>query len=126
MNTNIRKDSKVSAHTKNNVLILGVVSSVHGSHITVTTTGGTDREVLKATATKLSAMEFKTMVLEASQPVKKVIDPVKTSKKVVAIEIFNANLGAKRKEVISQFMKNGMSVHCASTYFQNIKSGKWV
>ncbi len=141
MNTSIRKDSKVSAHTSNNVLVLGVVQGVNGDKLLIETTAGTPIEVLKVSATKLSAADFKTMVAEASQPkaevkavkaeikaeIKKQVkkEVAKINKKVLALEIFAKHKGAKRKIVIAEFKLNGMSAACASTYFQNIKSGAW-
>jgi len=150
MNTLIRKDSKVSAHTINNVVILGTVKSVAGTQMLVETPAGVSHTVLKVSATKLSAAEFKVLVTEASQPkveakpevtveapvdVKKEIkkqvkkevakEVAKVNKKALALEIFNKHKGAKRKVVIAEFKENGMSAACASTYYQNIKSGAW-
>lgn len=52
------------------------------------------------------------------------------SKKSLAIEIYNemnANGPAKRKDVIDRFISEvGLSKPGSSTYYQNIKSGKWV
>lgn len=125
---NIRKDSKVIAHTGNNVAIIGTVTSVHGENITVETPAGETHDVLKTTATKVSAAKFKTLVLEASQPKVEVTTPVvaKVNKKADARKIFNKLNGKKRKEVITAFMGTvGLSAAGASTYYQNFKSGVW-
>lgn len=138
---NIRKDSKVTANTANNVAIIGTVVSVHGESITVKTPAGETHDVLKTTATKVSAADFKTMVLEATQPkvevkttkkvAKTATEPAdkteaKVNKKADARKIFNKLNGKKRKEVIKAFTEEvGLSAAGASTYYQNFKSGTW-
>lgn len=47
------------------------------------------------------------------------------SKKVQAITIFTDMVGSTRGDIIAQFQLVGMSKACASTYYQNIKSGAW-
>jgi hypothetical protein len=129
MNTNIRKDSKVTGHTSSNVLVLGTVVSVDGPTANVLTSAGNVVEVSRASATKLSSAEFKLAVLEATQPTKpsfKVNNTMNKNKKAESRIIFNLNNGQKRKVVIAEFMSNlYMSQACASTYYQNFKSGKW-
>ena len=138
---NIRKSNKVSAHTVNNVAIIGTVTSVHGEFITIETPAGETHDVLKATSNKLSAAEFKTQVLEATQPkvevkaAKKTAKPAKkavaktetkVNKKADARAIFVKLAGKKGKEVITAFVDTvGLSAAGASTYYQNFKSGTW-
>lgn len=135
---NIRKDNKVSAHTANNVVVIGTVTSVHGESITIKTPAGETHDVLKVGATKVSAAEFKTLVLEASQPKVEVkvetkpakkVEPTtstKVNKKAEARKIFTKLLGKKRKEVIAAFISEvGLSSAGSSTYYQNFKSGTW-
>lgn len=126
--SNIRKDSKVTARTGNNVVVLGTVISVKGPHLIVVTSKGTEHDVLKETATKVSAADFKVMVAEESQPkvAYKVNETKVTNKKAAARSIFIANVGKKRKEIIAAFVAGtGMSTNCGSTYYQNFNSGKW-
>lgn len=133
---NIRKDSKVTAHTVNNVAIIGVVTSVRGEYITLETPAGETHDVAKVNATKVSAAEFKALVLEASQPkvevkAKPTTKPAaskeaKVNKKADARAIFVKMAGQKRKEVITAFVDTvGLSTAGASTYYQNFKSGTW-
>jgi len=138
---NIRKSNKVSAHTNNNVVVLGTVISVHGDSLSIVTPAGVEHDVLKASATKLSAGEFKARVLEATQPKvevkaaktakKTATKPVaktetKVNKKADARAIFVKLVGKKRKEVITAFVDTvGLSAAGASTYYQNFKSGVW-
>lgn len=150
MNTSIRKDSKVTAHTNNNVVVIGTVTSAKGDKLSIVTPSGVTHTVPKSSATKLSAAEFKLVVLEATQPkveaktepkvdikaevkaevkkqVKKEVkkEVAKVNKKAVALSIFADNTGEKRKVIIALFKLQGMSQACASTYYQNIKSGTW-
>ncbi len=128
-NMNVRKDSKVTGHTSSNVLVLGTVVSVSGDTAEVLTTSGNVVVIDRASATKLSAAEFKLAVLEATQPVKpsfKVNVTKATNKKSAARVIYNLNNGQKRKVVITKFQEEtGMSAAAASTYYQNFKSGFW-
>lgn len=79
--------------------------------------------------------KLKTAIL-AEKPIETVIDvkpkntpsvksPTGTSKKAQAIMIYNNMITCTRKEVINQYMLTGMSKACASTYYQNVKSGTW-
>lgn len=48
------------------------------------------------------------------------------SKKAMAVELFNKNVGSARKDVIALFISElNMSKLGAATYYQNIKSGQW-
>lgn len=128
----IRKDSKVTGHTTtSNVLVLGTVVSVNGNVAEVLTSSGNTVTIDRASATKLTATEFRLAVKEATQPVVakpsfKVNVTKAVNKKAAARVIFNLNNGQKRKVVIAAFMSElNLSQAGSSTYYQNFKSGTW-
>ena len=74
-----------------------------------------------------------TSVLAAERPIKKVVEikvkaptDSKLSKKDQAISIFKSMNGASRTDIITRFIITmDMTKAGASTYYSNIKSGKW-
>ena len=140
MNTNIRKDSKVSALINGTGrlingtgrLIHGVVKSVSGDRIVVITNDNVEYECIRYSAVKLSAATYNKIKNDTIKDlvqtsVSKLSVPTVTNKKTICQQIFVSMLGMKRKEIISSFVSKGnISKAGASTYYQNFKSGHWV